>query len=141
MKKFYRYMSLAEMQKLTSGMELIHKGRFHARTDSEGFCFLSEKTKASSLHDENEYVFSPEECYDFLGGIVSSDVLVEFEANDDVSFTESYGIYADPMTDGWDDFIEATEYCIPSYSLDTLKPIRYAMFRGSWNTFDWYPWN
>ena len=81
------------MQKLTSGMELVHKGRFHANTESEGFCFLSEKTKAESLHDENEYTFDPTECYNFLSGIVSSDVLVEFHVNEDVSFKESYGIY------------------------------------------------
>lgn len=140
MRKFYRYMSFSEMQKLTSGMELVHKGRFHANTESEGFCFLSEKTKAKSLHDENEYTFDPTECYDFLSGIVSSDVLVEFYVNEDVSFKESYGIYADPNTYDWDDFIKATEYCIPSYGLNTFKPTRYAMFSSS-REFDWYPWN
>lgn len=49
-------------------------------------------------------------------------------------------IHADPNTCDWDDFIKATEYCIPSYGLDTFKPTRYAMFTSS-REFDWYPWN
>ena len=36
MKKMYRYMNIKELEKLTSGSELVHTGHFNARTDSGG---------------------------------------------------------------------------------------------------------
>lgn len=123
MAKFYRYMSLNELSKLSWGLDIVGKNWFNARTDSEGVCFLGEHT----LVDNGEYSadFSALDCYQFLGGIVCPDILVEFEAT--VELEESFGVYADPFTSSWYDSICIVEYNLPMYNRDTMIPLRYTL--------------
>ena len=123
MAKFYRYMSLAEMSKLSWGLDIVGKKYFNARTDSEGVCFLSEST----LVEDGEYSsdFSAIDCYRFLQGIVSPDMLVEFEAQ--VELEEACGVYANPFTSDWYDYISIKEYNLPIYNRDTMIPLRYTL--------------
>lgn len=127
--KYYRYMSEKELNKLLKGD--IIEGRIHkARTSSVGVCFLGEST---NVHGAD---WNAIECYEFLSGIVSSDVLVEFDT--EIKLNESWGIYADPAPySGWFDTISITEYCIGSYSLENFKITRIARFsEDEWN-FVW----
>ena len=132
--KLYRYMSEREFQLLTAGVEIVGKRHFDAYTDSEGICFLGEKTSfidesyddEKDMYVQEEHSFSPVECISFLSGIVSDDaVLVELET--DAPVRKSAGVYANPLASDWDALIDITEYCIPSYSLDTFCPLRYAL--------------
>lgn len=118
--KFYRYMSMKEFQKMSAGCDIFGKNSFKARTNSEGVCFLGENT----LVDDRD--FSPIQCYIFLNGIVSSDILVEFEAADGVELEEAFGIYADPYGDYYD-CMSITEYNLPMYNRDIMRPVRYCM--------------
>lgn len=85
--KLYRYMSLEEFAKLNAGLKLTrYKNDRHLKTTCKGFCFLGERTTFYvPSQDENgkdyfeEYKFSPENCINFLRGIVTPDVLVEFQ--------------------------------------------------------------
>lgn len=122
--KLYRYMSNKELQKLMAGIKMYPNVNFHkAKTDSEGFCFLGEKTIVQ--YGDEDYCFSPENCIRFLSGIVTNEVLVEFEAN--VSLVkESWGCYSDPFGD-YDDSIFITEYCAKTYDRDNFIPTRYAL--------------
>lgn len=118
--KVYRYMSRKEFDAVWNGEELINDmdhGARRAKTNSVGFCFLGEEG------DGNPY--SPIDSYQFLSGIVSDDILVEFEVLDESSLTESWGVYADPCWNHWDDTIIVKEYCTTRYSSETLKPLRY----------------
>lgn len=127
--KVYRYMSSKEFQMLTAGMTISGK-KYHAcRTTSTGVCFLAENTTfwSDTLHEE--ITFSPEACYDFLAGIVSSDVLVEFRTECEV--TESIGVYADPFGCFYDRIV-IPEFCVASYSMDTFVPVRYTTGGGQW---------
>ena len=142
--KLYRYMSLAEFSKMLAGVDITGKRDFKARTASEGVCFLAETTVGtrSCFYTEEDSVveFSPEWTIQFLEGIVTNDVLVEFETQEEVE--ESWGIYADPLTDGWYDTICINEYCVPSYNRDTFIPLRYALVDEDhiYKTV-WYPVN
>lgn len=139
--KVYRYMSLDEFTKLTSGIELHNNKKHNVEndTDSIGFCFLPEETTfvASNFgEDPVEVSFSPMSCYQFLYGIVSDDaILVEFEALQD--FSVSKGTYADPIYQEWGNIIIIDELCTRSYSRDTCKPLRYC-YAGEWQ---WYSLN
>lgn len=122
---YFRFMSMNEFQKLTSGMTLSHcKNSFKARTESVGFCFL------------NSVEFSVEYSHMFLVGIVSDDVVVEFECNTEL--TESVGIYANPCGNYYD-IMTVKEYCVRSYSRDTMKPIRYGFV--TFGKVTWYDFN
>ena len=133
MAKFYRYMSLEELFKLSWGLDIVGKSYFNARTSSEGICFLGEHT----LFDTNGYDcendcdivyhndFSALDCYRFLMGIVCPDVLVEFEADKNI-LEESFGVYADPFGDYYDTIV-VTEYCTLMYNRDIMVPTRYTI--------------
>ena len=88
--KFYRFMSMKEFNKMSSGVDIVGKKSFKARTTSTGVCFLSEHTLCKD--DEHKATINVEKAYDFLYGIVSDDIVVEFEARQEM--TESYGVYA-----------------------------------------------
>ncbi len=130
--KVYRYMSEKEFHACNSGIELVPLHRNHkARTTSKGFCFLPEIVCLHGQHyDGTPYTekTTADHCLSFLSGIVTSDVLVEFEAPE-TFFRKSDGIYADPYSDSWDDFITMDELCCDSYSRDILIPLRYAVFQ------------
>lgn len=135
--KVYRYMSFREFQLVTSGVELVYNSNrwAGARTSSQGYCFLGEDTTVRSsverlnpetdeLEEAEPVEFDPIGCYSFLAGIVSKDVLVEFEVTKTSNLQESSGVYADPFG-GWSDYCEVTEYCTQSYSRDSLVPTKY----------------
>lgn len=129
--KLYRFMSKKEFAMLTSGCDLVHVGKFHAYTDSVGFCFLPEKVDFSVWDDDEEkyfdFSYTPAECIAFLGGIVTNDVLVELETSPE-NVRESCGCYADPTyVSGYDGVITVTEYCTRSYNRDIMVPCRYAL--------------
>ena len=151
--KFYRYMSLKEFQKLSIGLKLENKSNHSGsrRTESNGFCFLPEITKfTSNFEDFNEETneefsysveseFDAVQCYSFLEGIVTNDVLVEFE-NISEELNESFGIYADPVNMDFYETIAITEYCTETYSIETMRPTRYALVK-SCSKADWYIFN
>lgn len=144
--KLYRYMSAQEFNDLCIGMDMVNENPHECcATNSIGFCFLGEHTK----EHYGDRVFSPTDCYDFLSGIVSPDVLVEFDAPDD-AVSESYGTYADPDDYDCDLFniarIGITEYCTTHYSRDTFRPLRYCIpyhYRGAYPAEEaiWYNCN
>lgn len=142
--KFYRYMSNEEFQKLSSGMELTNENMHKtARTASEGFCFLPEVVKFNSYFEDEvvSTTFNPVQCYRFLSGIVTNDVLVEFE-NVSEDLQESFGIYADPINCDYYATIDIVEYCAKSYSRDTMRPTRYAIVGEYYHQgVDWYTFN
>lgn len=135
-KTYYRFMSLNEFSKLTAGCILESDNKFKTfRTDSEGFCFLAEKTEIDGLN--GCYFFDPLSCLEFLSGIVSKDILVKFETK--LELTESCGVYADPTTDEWGDTIDIKEYCISKYDIETMKPVAYTMDTDRWiKNKKWY---
>lgn len=127
--KLYRYMSFEEFFKLTSGCELINRNRFQkARTNSIGFCFLAAENREEACANIS-----------FLTGIVTNDVLVEFETTPLTELSEGEGVYADWFSD---ETKTITEYSAKYYNRDTLVPIAYC----SVNPFDcnnaqWYNCN
>ena len=135
MKKFYRYMSSEEFGLMISGVTLERKNNIWkgANTTSDGFCFLSQDTKCVDKRG-TEYTLDPIECYDFLAGIVSKDILVEFEVDESL-LTESIGTYSDPLG-SWGDRISITEYCCKSYSCKKFSPISvcvgYDTYKPEW---------
>lgn len=128
--KYYRFMSFEEFHKMGLGLPIVGHEFPDNRTMSSGVCFLGEWTLIESAIDErgNPVQYSALDCYDaFLGGIVSSDVLVEFEVEDGI-MSESWGIYADPIN-YWDWYarISIVEYCTPYYDRELITPVRYCV--------------
>ena len=108
--KYYRYMSFAEYEKLMAGEKLVsHNEHADKRTTGFGFCFLGE--------DSNGY--EPYEALDFLYGIVSDDVLVEFTT--DLQLQACRATYSNPMGEFWET-MEITEYCTSAYNISTMAP-------------------
>lgn len=138
--KLYRYMSMKEFQLLSAGCELENKNTFKkCLTNSEGFCFLGEKTKFV-INDTEEVTFSAQECRMFLNGIVSDDILVEFEVADTTGLKEGFGVYASPYD--YEELIRIDEYSVMSYNRDKFVPIRYGMpVPFSYTKCDWYNFN
>lgn len=129
--KLYRFMSLVEFNKLLAGMKLVNNNKFFSRnTNSEGFCFLSEKIKIC-----DDVYFLPQECYRFLRGIVSDCFLVEFET--ELQLDETVGCYANPFTNDYYDYIVIKEFCIKSYDREKIVPLRYGYVDFSYNV-KWY---
>lgn len=125
MEKIYRYMSYDEAIKLLKGEVLEHDCRkFEATTDSVGFCFLPEENHFRSRSGV-VYNFSAEDCYEFLSGIVTASVLMEFAVTKEAEqkLHKGYGVYADPDA-GWFSRIKIMEYSIPSYQKELLIPLR-----------------
>lgn len=123
--KVYRYMSLTEYNRMLIEEDIVGKSHFAAFTSSTGVCFLPEKVIGKD--DDGETLeFTPVEAFGFLYGIVSEDLLVEFEVADgaEEQFKKSYGLYSNPI--GWDD-ISVEELCIPYYNREICNPLRYCV--------------
>ena len=97
--KLYRYMSIEEFIKMCGGIHLTYTGILTENitgllTNSIGFCFLGENTTfvVNGMTEEGfelgTYTYTPENCEWFLGGVVSPDILVEFQATDDIDIFE-----------------------------------------------------
>jgi len=110
----FRYMSFEEFNDFKIGKTLVNHtdhSKEHC-TNSKGFCFL----------DECDH--SPESAYEFLSGIVSDDVCVRFEVDDEL-LTMAYGTYADPFGNNWNDNMTIDEYCCESYNNKDFKMLDY----------------
>ena len=120
--KFFRFMSIKELENYLSGKPLINNIKHEALTDSEGFCFMK-------LDD-----LTPEFAYEFLSGIVSNEACVVFET--DKELKKSYGIYANPYGHFFDT-ITQDEYCTKTYNNKDFKIIKIALpsYKSDWN---WY---
>ena len=138
--KVYRYMSFKEFNTMILGIPVVHKKRaFRARTNSYGFCFLPETTEFSVYseysNERHDFSYNAEQCYEFLSGIVSEDILVEFEVLNESILFEGYGVYADPTyISGWDGRICIIEYSTPQYDWTTLRPLRAKIPERDWGT-------
>ena len=86
---FYRYMSHKEFNKYLNYQTIYPIDRWNCNV----ICFLSEKTKVISWKD-NIFYLSPIECLDFLTGIVTEEVLCQFEINKNI-ITPQLSTYAD----------------------------------------------
>lgn len=131
--RIYRFMSFREFNLMEAGCDIVGKTHYKARTTSTGVCFLPTFVEAY----EYDYVFEPDQYYRFMSGVVTADVLVEFEADRSL-FTVGYGTYSFPYGI-WDDFMDVMEYSIPYYNREIIKPVRYAMC--SYSDIDWYTFN
>lgn len=126
--KIFRFMSMKEFRTMDAYVPMVHpKHHFSARTSSKGFCFLASEDWDARF------------ALQFLSGIVSADVCVEFEV-DEKYLTESCGIYADPHSDVWGDTMCITEYCTPTYSREIFKPTRYS-FPTYGREVEWFSYN
>lgn len=132
MAKLYRYMSIYEFLKMSVGTE-IHPITDYSKTkktSSKGICFLGEK----SFDPDDYFRETPEACKFFLGGIVSKDILVEFELKNPEDVKESIGVY---NTVG-----EIPEYWLESYDKNKINPLRYKIAIGnSFEDDDWEQYN
>lgn len=129
----YRYMSMAEFKKLMAGEELVNNDPHNGQaTDSVGFCFLP-----SIIRLEKNGICrhcSPNDAIRFLAGIVSEDVLVEFQTK--AGFKKACGRYENPWNHDLDpfaapDYVYVGELSLTAYSRELLRPVRYCKgFRG-----------
>jgi len=136
--KFYRYMSIEEFVKMSTGKDMqanYHQQFTHNNTNSKGFCFLASKTVGKSTRNDETYEFSAEECLKFLGGIVCNEILVEFEDTDTLEWEWNYGYgrYANLYDHG--DMI-INEYSLLEYNKSDLKPLRYVISPNNVNIQD-----
>lgn len=121
MAKLYRYMSIYEFLKMSIGNKIQPLSDYSKtkKTSSKGICFLGEK----SFDSDDYFRETPESCRSFLGGIVSKDILVEFELENPEDITESFGVY--------DTVGKIPEYWLESYDKNKITPLRYKIAKGS----------
>lgn len=128
-------MSINEFLKLMSGEKLTNTNKFSMnRTDSEGFCFLGEETAYQHGYDHEEgqiLTYDALSCLHFLKGIVSDEILVEFNPSESAikKLHEGTGIYSDPQGD-YGDLICITEFSTTEYDKDAFNPNRIVAFPG-----------
>ena len=130
--KLYRYMSTDEFHRFNCGMVITGKDhRRKYRTSSVGVCFLGEQVNG---YDEGSCeplpACHPRDCYQFLSGIVSDELLVCLEIDEQV-ISLSDARYAAPFG-GWGDYIRVEEFTVPEYSLDTARLISYEWVSKGW---------
>lgn len=129
--KLWRYMSVKEFNAYCKNLVLNQSKKCrHGKTTSDGYCFLGDKTTFTSYADDppTEISYTAEECYSFLSGIVSRDLLVCFDTQE-TNVRQGKGVYADPTSFWWDDYITITEYFCKEYSSETFKLISYQWVR------------
>lgn len=121
--KLYRYMSIEEFVKISTGMDMkaYHSHFDKVATSSEGFCFIGETTHVPTIDGET-IEFTPQECLQFLDSIVDAEVLVEFEADDEIDIKEGWGRYTNPFVT---EMMRVKEYSLMEYTEKTLIPKRY----------------
>lgn len=128
-------MSQEEFDKFLTGTEMVHEDRHKWGVDE--FCFLPEIVKFYSWKEDyddesgrtGEYVdysYTAEECYAFMTGIVSEDILACFEIPQEIVEVSHGETYADPTTGNPDAKILIDEYRVKTYSTKNCKLIKYA---------------
>jgi len=125
--KLYRYMSINEFTKMSTGktMEPYHKEFVGYETESKGFCFISESTPVD--YNNNTYELTPIESLNFLKNIVCEEILVEFETTDDIEYNEGKAQYANPISEYNQEDMEIIEFSCDKYNKYTLIPKRYIL--------------
>lgn len=138
--KLYRYMSNREFSMLLAGTPMVNRRNHatHAHTDSVGFCFLPETVRFNSNDGSRHYELTAPQCIDFLSGIVTNDVLVEFDIHDEDSVRSGFGVYADPQG-GFFDTVVIEEFSVECYDRDSFVPVRYGMVDEFTTKCEWYP--
>lgn len=133
--KVIRGMSLKEFEAMANGclMENFKDHRKMCNSESVGFCFLPETVTFHSVFTgKDESMSAIDIFFKSLFGIVSNDVIVEFEVLQ--SLTPSKGIYHAPCDSTYDFYtVVLPELCCTNYTRDTLKPLRYM------RNYKWYP--
>ena len=127
--KLYRYMSFKEYEDVIKGKPMVNTNSFEGkRTNSKGFCFLGEKTQVE-VYDEKIMDYSPLECFEFLKGIVSKEILVEFEVVPEFekNLKHGYGGYTNQYT--FQGMI-IREFSVERYNKDVCVPKRVIIFPG-----------
>lgn len=127
--KLWRYMSVKEFNDFCKHLTLTQSKKCrHSKTTSDGYCFLGDITTFVSYADDppTEMSYTAEECYQFLSGIVSKELLVCFET-EETNVLAGKGVYADPTSFSWYDcdYITITEYFCKEYSSETFTLISY----------------
>ena len=123
--KLYRYMSEEEFSALMNGEKMVNESTHSgAHTNSKGFCFLGDPVIICDELGMEKHRIAPLECLQFMEGIISTDLLVEFETNEDsVQLFEGYGFYDNPYNDFSTDILMA-EYSTCEYDRNSLVPKR-----------------
>jgi hypothetical protein len=135
MAKVYRYMSVKELKMIMNGETVVGQLQEDVRSSTDNkanVCFLSQQTKFKAIGED--HVYTPEQCYEFLGGIVSDEILVEFETS--AAFEYGYGRYASPYGFG-SSSIYINEYYVPEYSSKDFTILRYGTpgYDFKWNKY------
>lgn len=105
-----RFMSAVEFEKYRAGELLTNETKHQAYTSAVGFCFI----------DEDDY--SAQDAYEFMSGIVSSEVCAVFECKD--IFNHTTGRYADPYGSFFQS-MGVDELCTTEYSKKQLKLVKF----------------
>jgi hypothetical protein len=116
-------MSVKELKMIMNGQTV--KGQLQedvrSSTDNEAnVCFLGEVTTFREVGEDHAY--TADQCYEFLSGIVSEEILVEFETN--TTLQHGRGRYASPYGFG-STSIYIDEYYVPEYSTVDFTITRY----------------
>jgi hypothetical protein len=135
--KVYRYMSKKELEMIMNGETVVGQlqddvASATGTANRSNVCFLGEVTKFRAVGEDHAY--SAVECYTFLEGIVSDEVLVEFET--DITLEKGFGRYASPYGMG-SASIFIDEYYVPEYSSKDFKVVRY----GTPDYYKDFTWN
>ena len=143
--KVYRYMSREEFTKLINGTSLHNPTvRDTDYSTSCGFCFLAETTTFVTFNfdgEEQTFEYTPEDCSSFLGGIVTEEVLVEFEVMDPQLLRSDFATYMNPISTEYEETIYITEYSCHTYDRTVLRPLRYKLCKPNGYTYwDRMPW-
>lgn len=125
-----RFMSVEEFDKLIHGELLVNRSKHEkSKTGSIGFCFLSDDSTIEN--EDGEFMvfgnkITPQDAHRYLIGCASEERFVIFELPKENmnKFSRSYGIYANPYTDGWYDRVAVSELSIETYDKTWLKPIK-----------------
>lgn len=140
--RYYRFMDEAEFTAMCSG-ETLHDSTIHSRannTDSEGFCFFSERSWQLMENDE----FSVSVANDVLPDYIMKDrVLVEFEEKNPELMSHGQGVYSAPYSFGASTMI-VHECSTTEYSTRDLAPVRMlsgiegSNYQGEWQPVDYW---
>ena len=137
---YIRFMSNGEYSKLIMGLELENEREHsrHANSESKGFCFLPVDTvrEVYGRPSYGTWLTWVMHAWDIVGGVASDAVAVVFR-DEGANLKESSGIYADLMSDDWNDTMEVREVCTTSYDKYDMVPVFVADgFRDNWFEYD-----
>jgi hypothetical protein len=126
--KIARFMSVKELGKFLNGQKIVARTDYKAAgklSGAEGkkIHFLPFRARFYSGVLGNYNVLQGEECLEFIGGIVCSEVLVTFKVKQWSAVSQGYGTYADPYGSGMfcPDRISVKEFYMDFYDQSLLE--------------------